>query len=112
METISTHISIKDHISGWQKQKERTASARSDLGFSDHISATYHSGLAEEIDRLFCQIPYKLGFSPKRYQQITDFEIVKRAGGFDVELMRTIQLMVAAFNMNNKLTGLCSMARA
>jgi hypothetical protein len=111
MEPISTNISTEDHKSGWRKQKERTASARSDLGFSDHISATYHTGMAE-IDRLFRQIPYKLGFSPKRYQRITDFEIVKRAGVYDVELMRTIQLMVAAFNMNNKLTGLRSMARA
>jgi hypothetical protein len=110
LDPISTEISTETHVSGWRRQKERTALTRSDLSFSDHIAATFHSGMTE-IDRLFRQIPYKLGFSPQRYRRITDFEIPKKAGLFDVELMCTIQLMVAAFNMNNKLTGKRAMAR-
>jgi hypothetical protein len=91
---ISTAITIQDHIKGWRRQKERTASVKSELGFADHIAATYHSGMAE-IDRLFRQIPYTVGFSPTSYQKITDFAILKKAGIYDVKLMRTIQLMVA-----------------
>jgi hypothetical protein len=57
------------------------------------------NGMAK-IDRLFRQIPYAAGFSRKAYHKIFDFAILKKSGVFDVELMRTIQLMVAAFNMN------------
>jgi hypothetical protein len=49
---ISTVITLEDHIQGWQRQKERTASVRSELGFADHIAATYHKGMAE-TDRMF-----------------------------------------------------------
>jgi hypothetical protein len=111
LDPISTEILSETHVSGWRRQNERTASTRSDLSFSDHIAATFHSGMTE-IDRLFRQIPCKFGFSPRRYRHITDFEIPKKAGLFDVKLMRTIQLMVAAFNMNNKLTGKRAMERA
>jgi hypothetical protein len=84
---------------------------RSELGFADHIAATYQQEMAE-IDQFFCQIPYAVGFSPTSYQNITDFAILKKAGIYDAELMRTIQLMVAGFNMNNKLTGKEAMKRA
>jgi hypothetical protein len=120
---ISSEITIKSHIQGWQNQKEQTASVRSELGFADHIAATYHKGFADhiaatyhkgmaEIDRLFRQIPYAVGFSPPSYQKITDFAILKKAGVYDAELMKTIQLMVASFNMHNKLTGREAMKRA
>jgi hypothetical protein len=101
---IDSTLSVADHIQGWKKQKERTASVRSDLSFSDHKAATRHPGMAK-IDTLFRRIPYKHGFSPARYQNITDFQILKKSGIYAVALMRTIQLMVAAFNMNNKKTG-------
>jgi hypothetical protein len=65
-----------------------------------------------EIDRLFRQVPYTVGFSPTSYQKITDFAILKKAGIYDVELMRTIQLMLAGFNMNIKFTGKAAMERA
>ena len=35
----------------------------------------------------------------------TDFQILKKSAVYDVEKMRTIQLMPAAFYMNNKKTG-------
>jgi hypothetical protein len=108
--TIPTTITIADHIRGWRQQKERTGSVRTDLRFSDHIAATFHKGMAE-IDRLLRQIPYSVGFSPKAYYKVSDFAIIKKSGIFDVELMRTIQLMVASFNMNNKHTGRTVMQR-
>jgi hypothetical protein len=108
---IPTSILTAKHIRGWRRQRERTGSVRMDLGFADHITATYHQGMAE-IDRLLRQIPYAAGFSPIAYQNISDFAILKKSGVFDVELMRTIQLMVASFNMNNKHTGRTVMTRA
>ena len=108
---LSTSISLDEHCSGWKKQSATTASVKSQLGFKDHIAAAYHPALAE-IDRAFRQIPYTIGFSPTAYRHITDFQILKKKGEFSVESMRTIQLMVAAFNMNNKKTGREAMARA
>jgi hypothetical protein len=108
---IPTSISTAEHIRGWRCQRERTGSVRTDLGFADHISATYHQGMAE-IDRLLRQIPYAAGFSPIAHQKLLDFAILKKSGVFDVELMRIIPLMVASFNMNNKLTGRMVMTRA
>jgi hypothetical protein len=67
--TISTDISLQDYIRDWRRQKERTGSVRTALGFSDHIAATYHNGMAE-IDCLLRQIPYAAGFSPSAYQKI------------------------------------------
>ena len=81
-----------------------TASDKSQLDFKDHIAASHHEQLSN-MDRLFRQIPYQKGFALAAYLSITDFQILKKAGVFAVEMMRTIQLMVAAFNMNNKKTG-------
>ena len=102
--TISTSISLEEHTQGWKKQSATTASVKLQLGFKDHITAAYHAELAD-IDRSFRQIPYTLGFSPLSYRHITDFQILKKTGLFAVESMHTIQLMVAAFNMNDKKTG-------
>jgi hypothetical protein len=73
---IDSTLSVHDHIQGWKKQKERTASVRSYLSFSDHKAGTQHPGMAK-IDTLFRRIRYKHGFSPARYQQTTDFQILK-----------------------------------
>ena len=108
---LPSSISLDEHRRGWKKQSPTTASVKSQLGFKDHISAAYHPELAD-MDRIFCQIPYTIGFSPLAYRHITDFQILKKQGDFAVESMRTIQLMVAAFNMNNKKTGREAMARA
>jgi hypothetical protein len=39
------------------------------------------------------------------WQQIVDVEILKKAGFYDIEKMRTIMLINAEFNMTNKLLG-------
>jgi hypothetical protein len=83
----------------------------SGLSLSDHKAATDDPDMAE-IDLLLCEIPYHQGFPPELYQVITDFEILKKPGVHDVAKMRTIQLFVAQFNMNNKKTGCSVMARA
>jgi hypothetical protein len=43
---------------------------------------------------------------------VTDVEILKKAGGYDVEKMSTILLMNAEFTMNNKELGREMMADA
>ena len=107
---ISTLISQEDHCSGWKKR--RLASAESSGLTMDHYLAGTRDLAIAAIDTLFRQLPYQHGFSPESWQMITDVEILKKAGVYDVELMRTIQLMHAEFNANNKKLGRDVMAFA
>ena len=53
------------------------------------------------------------GFSSiSSYKNVTDFQINKKEGIYDVEAMRKNQLFSAAFNMNNKTIGKEVMRRA
>ena len=108
---LSDVLTLDEHIKGWRKQKKKTASVSSQLTFSDNIAATYHEGLAK-VDLLIRQIPYRVGFPPEYGSTIEDFQILKKSGLYDVELMRIIQMMAAAFNMNNKCLGREGMANA
>jgi hypothetical protein len=61
----------------------------------DHCAAGCQDAALNEINTLFRQLPCELGFSPEAWRTITDVETLKKAGAFDVELMRAIQLMHA-----------------
>jgi hypothetical protein len=50
-------------------------------------------------------IPYSFGFAPELWKQMTDVEILKKAGVFNGAKMRTILLMNPELNMNNKQLG-------
>ena len=107
---ISTIISEEENKSGWKKR--RLASAEASGLTMDHHAAGCEDPYLNEIDTLFRQLPYHHGFSPVPWQRITDVEILKKSGVYDVELMRTIQLMNSEFNMNNKKLGRDVMAFA
>ena len=108
---ISTSLTPEEHQRGWKRQKERTTAESKGSSFSHHKAASESPTLAE-MDRILRELPYKHGFSPDMWQSITDFEILKKSGVYDVEKMRTLQLMVAEFNMNNKKMGRDVMANA
>jgi len=57
-------------------------------------------------------VPFEMGFAPTPWEPMTDFELLKKLGVFDVELMRTIELMAAQYNMNNKRLGQIAMQHA
>jgi hypothetical protein len=88
------------------------ASAESSGLTLDHHGAGCEDPLLDETDTSFRQLPHHHGFSPDSWQRITDVEILKKAGVYDVELMRTTQLMNAEFNMTNKKLGRDVMAFA
>jgi hypothetical protein len=101
---VTVDLSLYEHTQGWKQQKEDTASEPTGLAFS-HYKAGSQDGMISEVDRFLRNLPYQKGFSPKVWQYITDVEILKKTGVFDLEKMRTIQLMHAEFNMNNKKLG-------
>ena len=102
-ETLKT-FDINEHIKGWKKAKETTASEPHRLSFSHYKAAINHPDLAA-FDYILREIPFRTGFSPKPWQLITDLQIYKKNMEIDVESMRTITLFSADFNINNKLLG-------
>ena len=99
--TIPTH----EHIQSWNKQKESTASdTKTGISFSHYIAGTQHPTIAE-FDALNRSLPYQFGFTPETWKTISDVEILKKTGVYDIEGMRTITLMNSEFNINNKKLG-------
>ena len=84
---ISSSISVDEHISSWRKQKESTASdSISGISFSHYIAGTHNQSLTA-FDATIRSLPYEFGFSPQPWQTISDVEILKKAGVYDIEKM-------------------------
>jgi hypothetical protein len=90
--------------SAWKKQKEQVSSDPNGLSYS-HYKAVATDNEINSFDAALRGIPYRYGFSPDHWQEITDVEILKKAGVYDIDKMQTITLMDAAYNMNNKQLG-------
>lgn len=97
-------ISTQTHIEGWKKQKEAISAEATRLTFS-HYKAAIQDPLLADVDAIFRSLPFQYGFAPEEWMTITDVQILKKAGIYHVDKMRTIMLMHAEFNMNNKLIG-------
>jgi hypothetical protein len=108
---FSNTITVEDHKWGWRRQKESTSAEPASLTFSHYKAACANDTIAA-FDTDLRNLPYQYGFSPEPWQLITDVEILKKAGVYDVEKMRTITLMHAEFNMNNKKLGKDLLANA
>jgi hypothetical protein len=78
---IDMSISPDDSQTGWRKQKEHTASEPTGLGFNHYKTSCLTKDL-NEIDSFLRTAPLQLGISPKLWQVITDFQILKRSNVF------------------------------
>jgi hypothetical protein len=81
-------ISLIENTSGWKKRK--LASAESSGLTMDHYAVGCKDPVLNEVDTLLRQLPYRHGFSPDSWCILTDVEILKKPGVYDVELMCTI----------------------
>ena len=108
---VTSMVETADHQKGWSKQKEYTSADPDGLTFS-HYKAGATDDLISQFDATLRSLPYQHGFTPAAWTPMTDVAILKKAGVFDVEKMRTICLMNAEFNMNNKQLGRDMMANA
>jgi hypothetical protein len=107
----TSRVTTEDHTQGWSKQKESISADPDGLSFS-HYKAGISDDLIAQFDATLRSLPYQHGFTPAAWLPMTDVEILKKAGVFDVEKMRTILLMNAEFNMNNKKLGRDMMSHA
>lgn len=94
-------ISVEDHIQSWKKQKEGVASEPSGLSFS-HYKAGIEDDIIAQYNATIRSLPYQYGFVPEKWKTMTDVAILKKAGVYDINKMRTIVLMNAEYNMNIK----------
>jgi Reverse transcriptase (RNA-dependent DNA polymerase) len=76
----------------------------SDLHFG-HFRAQASNDTLGRCDALMAHIPYRTGYSPIRWQEGRGVMLLKEAGNFNAEKMRTILLLPPDFNFNNKLFG-------
>ena len=95
-------LTKEDHANGWKRARESTASEPTTLDFSHYISAAHDDALAE-MDATLREIPMQYGFAPDEWNPMTDCSIPKKEDSPRLEEMRTIVLMDAAYNMNDKL---------
>ena len=98
---LPTTVTPEDHINAWLKQDERISSAPSGPHF-EHFEAGITDEYIMEFDALSRSLPHQCGFSSAPWREIVDVEILKKAEVCDTEKMRTIALMHAELNMNNK----------
>jgi hypothetical protein len=100
---IPITITQEDHELGWKRTKEKLAEPSGPSMAA--IKSSSQDKILSGIDTFMRNLPYSKGFAPRSWKMITDVEILKKAGVYDAEKMRTIQLMHAVFNMNNKNWG-------
>jgi hypothetical protein len=101
---INDEITTEEHIKAWKRHDKRTSSELTGLSFNHYKEASQAPTLAA-FDALLGNIPYVNGFAPKIWKNITEVKILKKAGVYDIHLMRTIQLMNSELNLNNKKLG-------
>ena len=82
--------------------REKTSSH--DLHFG-HFKVCCEDGVLTSVNYMLAEYPFRTGFSPQRWRNATDVMILKKAGLYDVEKLRTIVLYEANFNHNNKWIG-------
>jgi hypothetical protein len=104
MAPISIAVLTEIHQQAWREQNERTSSESTGPSFNHYKAAAKDQTLAD-FDAMMRNIPYAKGFAPQLWRNITNVEILKKTGIYDINLTRTIQLMNSELNMNNKKLG-------
>jgi hypothetical protein len=98
---ITILATSEEHAQGWKKTKEKSAEPSGPS--MAEIKAASQDTILAEIDTFMRNLPYTKGFAPRSWQLITDIEILKKTGVYDVEKMRTIQLMHELFWIDTNL---------
>ena len=108
---IDINLTEEDNEQAWKRQKGGTASDSSTLAFEHYKTACQDKDL-NAVDTLLRDLPTKFGFVPPSWLSVTDVEILKKAGVYDIEKMRAVQLFAAEFNITNKMIGKKVLANA
>ena len=97
-------ITVDKNKKAWKAAKEQTSSGDPLLHFGHCKACALHPNLCD-FEAKMRNIPFITGYSPKRWQRVVNVELLKQPDNFNVEKLRTIMLMEAAWNNNNKIIG-------
>ena len=97
-------ITTDDYQQVWKKSKERTSAGISGIHFG-HMKACAEDDTLAAFEATMCHIPYTTGYSPSGWKKSVSVMLLKKGKGHHVDDLRTIQLMEAEFNANNKKIG-------
>ena len=92
LDITAFHLTADKIAKAWKRRRPNTQGEPAGLSFPHHIVGVYHPIIAE-VDVALHSAPLEVGFAPACWLTMTDVELLKKPGVFDVELMRTIQLM-------------------
>ena len=111
LDITAFHMTADKIAKAWKRRRPNTQGEPTGLSFLHHIVGVHHPIIAE-VDAALHSAPQEVGFAPACWLTMTDVELLKKPGVFDVELMRTIQLMNTFFNMCNILSARMTMVNA
>ena len=86
---------------GWRGMKEKTSSGVSGVHFG-HVKSCAQSENTSDFEATMSHTPCCTGHSPKDWRVVVNAMIAKKGKGNLIEDLRTINLMEACFNFNNK----------
>lgn len=78
------NVTPEQNKNAWSKQKESVSSEPEGLTFS-HYKAGAQDQEINKFNATLWILPYQYGFSPRHWEEITDVEILKKAGVYDIE---------------------------
>ena len=110
-EEVPIRISTEDFQEGWGKMKEASSTGKSGIHFGNLITCLEDQRLAQ-FESSIAQVPFLTGYSPSLWREGTIVMIKKKAGDADVSALRSIVLLEADYNFNNKILGKRAMQRA
>ena len=104
VENIKTNLRrpLEKYRKSWEKIKEKTASRELHFG---HFKAAMKNDYITSLHYIMAEVPFRSGYSPKRWQKCTNIMLLKKQGEHNVTKLRTICLYEADFNHNNKFFG-------
>ena len=97
--TIET---IHEYRKGWKNAKEWTSSGSLHFG---HFKAGAEDDMICWANYIMATLPRATGFVPERWKKGTDVMLLKKEGSYGVDKLRTIVLLEADFNQENKRLG-------
>lgn len=104
-------ISTKDFKEGWKVMKEQTSAGISGLHFG-HLKACATDNLLAEFEASLANVSYATGYVPVRWKKGVSVMIQKKALVDLITKLRTITLLEADFNFNNKVLGRTTLQHA
>ena len=107
----ATEITAEAFKEGWKKMKEKTSAGISGLHFG-HMKTSSTDPYLAQIEANIANIAYTTGYSPRQWHLGVSVMLKKKENVDLVSKLRTITLLEADFNFNNKILGRETIAHA